>query len=107
MKGARLHTIPLTETMRQIIGNRANFGNWTTSYNKHALDQASGTKGWTLHDLRRTFATRLAEMGTPPHVIERILAHQSGTISGVAATYNRASYLPEMKSAFLAFEEKL
>jgi len=107
MKGARLHTIPLTDTMRQIIGNRATFGTWTTSYNKHALDQASGTKGWTLHDLRRTLATRLAEMGTAPHVIERILAHQTGAISGVSAIYNRHHFLPEMKSAFLAFEEKL
>ncbi len=107
MKMGRIHAIPCTGTMRQLIGNRAGFGKWTTSYNKRALDAASNTSGWTLHDLRRTFATKLAEIGTPPHVIERILAHQSGIVSGVAATYNRASYMPEMKSALLTFEEWL
>ena len=49
----------------------------------------------------------LAEMGILPHIIERILAHQSGIVSGVAAIYNRASYMVEMKSALLAFENKL
>lgn len=48
---------------------------------------------WTLHDLRRTFATNLAALDIPPHVIERFLNHASGTISGVAAIYNRFSYL--------------
>jgi integrase len=35
---------------------------------------------WTLHDLRRTFATRLAELGVAPHVIERLLNHVTGTV---------------------------
>lgn len=108
MKMKRAHVIPLTELMRRTIGNRHSFGAWpATSYNKRALDKAAGVSGWTLHDLRRTLATKLAELGTPPHIIERILAHQSGTISGVAAIYNRHHFLPEMQSALLAFEKHL
>jgi integrase len=107
MKGGRVHTIPCTDLMRRIIGNRACFGKWTTSYNKRALDKASGTTGWTLHDLRRTFATKLAELGIAPHVIERILAHSGGTISGVAAIYNRHHFLPEMRLAMQKWETRL
>ncbi len=54
---------------------------------------------FTLHDLRRTFATIHAKIGTPIHVTEKLLNHVSGTISGVAAVYNRHSYLDEMRDA--------
>lgn len=47
---------------------------------------------WTPHDLRRTFATRLGNLGVAPHVIEKLLNH---TAQGVAAIYNRAELLPE------------
>ena len=62
---------------------------------------------WTLHDLRRTFATNLAALAVPPHIIERLLNHSTGTISGVAAIYNRFSYLPEMCDAMQKWEAKL
>jgi len=54
---------------------------------------------WTLHDLRRTAATGLAELGVLPHVIECILNHLSGFRAGVAAIYNRNRYVPEMREA--------
>jgi Phage integrase family len=57
------------------------------------LDALSGIADWTLHDLRRTFATRLAEMGVAPHVIERMLNHITGTLSPLALVYNKAKYL--------------
>lgn len=62
---------------------------------------------WTLHDLRRSFATQLASLQTPPHVVERVLNHASGTISGVAAVYNRFQYPEEMQTAVQRFENKL
>ncbi len=62
---------------------------------------------WTLHDLRRTFATNLAALGVPVHVTEKLLNHVSGTISGVAAVYNRHAYLDEMRAAVRAWEDKL
>lgn len=62
---------------------------------------------YTLHDLRRTFATNHARIGTPIHVTERLLNHVSGTISGVAAVYNRHSYLEEMKTAVASYDRFL
>lgn len=47
------------------------------------------TPAFTPHDLRRTFATRLNEIGIAPHVVERCLNH---TMQGVMAVYNRAEY---------------
>jgi Phage integrase family len=62
---------------------------------------------WTLHDLRRTFATQLASLGTQPHIVERLLNHASGRISGVAAVYNRYQYMDEMRAALERWESKL
>jgi integrase len=81
------------------------FNGWSKS--KVALDKLSGVSDWTLHDLRRTFATRLAELGVAPHVIERLLNHVTGTVSGVAAVYNRASYIAEMRAAIELWERYL
>jgi hypothetical protein len=41
----------------------------------------------------------MARMGIPPHVADKILNHQSGTISGVAAVYQRHDFLAERKDA--------
>ena len=71
------------------------FSGWSKS--KRRLDAASGTAGWTVHDLRRTLATRMAEAKVLPHVIERILNHSSGTMSSIAKVYNRATYEAEMR----------
>jgi integrase len=62
---------------------------------------------WTLHDLRRTCATGLAELGVLPHVIECVLNHLSGFRSGVAAIYNRNRYLPEMREALEVWGDKV
>jgi integrase len=66
---------------------------------KRALDRISGVTSWRLHDLRRTCVSGMARLGVPPHVADRILNHQSGTISGVAAVYQRHDFLAERKLA--------
>jgi integrase len=63
------------------------------------LQDASETRNWRLHDLRRTAATEMAKMGIAPHVVEKVLNHISGTISGVAAVYNRYGYDAEKRDA--------
>ncbi len=63
------------------------------------LQDASDTRDWRLHDLRRTAATEMAKMGIVPHVVEKVLNHISGTISGVAAVYNRYGYDAEKRAA--------
>lgn len=58
---------------------------------------------FTSHDLRRTAATRMAGLGVLPHVIEAVLNHSSGIVSGIAAVYNLESYLAEKRSALSAW----
>jgi integrase len=67
---------------------------------KEALDKRSGVKNWTLHDLRRTFSTKCAELGVAPHIIERCLNHLTGSISPLARRYNQHQYQAEMRAAF-------
>lgn len=54
---------------------------------------------WTLHDIRRTVASGMAKLGIAPHIVEKILNHSGGIISGVAAVYNRYEYAEETKAA--------
>jgi integrase len=62
------------------------------------LQEASGTERWTRHDLRRTGATMLGEMGELPDIIEAALNHVS-IHSPLAATYNRSRYRPQVAAA--------
>ena len=63
---------------------------------KRRLDMQSGVSDWTLHDLRRSFATHTTEsLGISPVVIDKVLNHQSGAVRGVAAVYQRGQYLKE------------
>jgi integrase len=66
---------------------------------KRELDQLSGVIGWRLHDLRRTCVSGMARLGVAPHVADKILNHQTGTISGVAAVYQRHEFLSERREA--------
>ncbi len=66
---------------------------------KRKLDQLSGVTGWRLHDLRRTCVSGMARLGIAPHVADKILNHQGGTISGVAAVYQRHEFLSERRQA--------
>jgi integrase len=69
------------------------------SRTKRQIDEFSGVIGWRLHDLRRTCVSGMARLGIPPHVADKILNHQSGTISGVAAVYQRHDFLDERNDA--------
>jgi integrase len=78
-------------------GGQDGFTDWSKS--KIALDAASGVTGWTLHDLRRTCATGMANIGVLPHVIEAVLNHVSGHKAGVAGVYNLSVYSKEKREA--------
>lgn len=67
------------------------------------VDPEATLPDWRLHDLRRTAASGMARLGVAVHVVEKLLNHASGTISGVAAIYNRHSYADEMRGAAQAW----
>jgi integrase len=60
---------------------------------------------WRIHDIRRTVATGMAELGVEPHIIEAVLNHRSGHKSGVAGTYNRAAYERQVRAALLIWAD--
>jgi integrase len=71
------------------------------SRHKRKLDLICGVSNWRLHDLRRTCVSGMAALGIAPHVADKILNHQSGTISGVAAVYQRHEFFAERKAALM------
>ena len=67
---------------------------------KGALDaKLNFDKQWRIHDIRRTVATGMADIGILPHIIEATLNHLSGHKSGIAGVYNRATYDDERAEA--------
>jgi integrase len=74
----------------------AKLSNWDRETKRIMAE--TGTAGWTRHDLRRTGATQLGELGFEPHVIEAALNH-AAIHSRLASTYNRARYQPAVREA--------
>ena len=68
--------------------------------------EAVAVSGWTRHDLRRTGATLLGEMGEPPHIIEAALNH-AAIGSEIASLYNRSRYDPERAEALQRLADRL
>lgn len=105
MKSGREHIIPITETTERILRACNGYKDLDRGH-KRFLKQTGLAHFWR-HDLRRTYSTHMAQLGIAPHIIERLLDHQTGTISGVAAVYNRYSFLAEMRVAVERYEQFL
>src|SRR5271165_24938 len=73
---------------------------------KLALD-ACGVKGFTHHDLRRTFATNMAKLGVRLEVTEKLLNHVSGSLGGIVGVYQRHDFQPEMRDGVNKWESRL
>jgi len=68
---------------------------------------APAIRPWTLHDLRRRFASGLQRLGVTPHIVELALDHRSGTFSGVAGIYQRHRYAKEVAEAFAVWSRHI
>jgi len=66
---------------------------------KVRLDKACGVADFTLHDLRRTTASRMARLGVNLPVIEKVLNHVSGSFAGVVGIYQRHDFAGEKRKA--------
>jgi integrase len=113
MKNNKPHRIPLSEPALAILrlrrernGREHVFGRGSSGFQgwsrrRKDLDARIAGKRptWVLHDLRRLASTTMHEtLGIPPHVVESVLAHV-GHQSGIAGTYNKASYAIEKRRA--------
>jgi integrase len=118
-KNGRSHTIVLPPPAQAIIqsvprtsrnhlfGDRASAGFTGWSNAKVDLDRrlADAVKPWRVHDIRRTVATGMADIGVEPHHIEAALNHFGGHRRGVAGVYNRSSYEHAVKAALARWGE--
>ncbi|MGB6445029.1 MAG: site-specific integrase [Xanthobacteraceae bacterium] len=109
-KNGKAHIVHLSEPALVVIEGRPRNSEFisATSMGKHfqafakgkrKLDDLCDINGWRLQDLRRIVVSGMARLGVPPHVADKILNHLSGTISGVAAVYQRHEFLAERKNA--------
>jgi integrase len=109
-KNGKPHIVHLSNQAIVVLNRAAKIGTFVFSLDgvkafqdfsraKRELDEISGVKDWRLHDLRRTCVSGMARLGIPPHVADKILNHQAGTITGVAAVYQRHDFLAERKDA--------
>jgi integrase len=110
-KNHRRHLVPMSDMVRDILqvrprqkdralmfGNgEGGFSGWSKAKNR--LDDAIKIPPWRIHDLRRSCATHMGELGVQPHIIEACLNHVSGHRAGVAGIYNRAAYEAEKTRA--------
>jgi integrase len=117
-KNVRAHIIPLTAVPLEILRRRWDardndratvFGVGPTGFTgwdrgKKRLERATGPMAhWTLHDFRRTFSTVAHDkLGVEPHLVEVCLGHAQ---KGVAAVYNRASYIEAKRRALERWAE--
>jgi len=109
VKNGREFTLPLSAQALAILARQPRrnssdfifaergFNDWDRC--KARVDLRIGIAPYRLHDLRRSAATYMAEIGILPHIVEAVLNHQSGHKQGVAGTYNRAKYSDEMRTA--------
>ena len=104
-KNSRHHELPLSRQALAILQRRPRpdfLFSRRKGFAKHL-----GIAPWRLHDLRRTCATGMAELGVQPHIIEAVLNHASGHKGGVAGIYNRASYSEPMREALQRWADHL
>lgn len=103
-KNGRSHIVHLSEAARTILNQIGRSGplvfstTGTTSISgfskaKKQIDKLSSVSDWTFHDLRRTFASyTTGTLDESPAVVEKVLNHSSGAVTGIARVYQRAEY---------------
>jgi integrase len=109
MKAGRVHVVPLTAAAMSLLPPRREgyenvFGRWRGrpfsgwSMCKAKLDAPLiGMEQWCIHDLRRTMATGMAELGVTDEIISRVLGHAPQGVTRVH--YNRSPRLAECREA--------
>lgn len=94
-----IDSVPHMAGRDQLFGVRAADGFHGWHHGKTALDVRCGVADWRVHDIRRTVATGMADVGIQPHIIETILNHASGHKRGPAGIYNRSVYEHDVRAA--------
>ncbi len=67
--------------------------------------KVEGLADWTIHDLRRTMATWMANNGVAIHVLSAVLNHSPGSTMGITAVYARSKFGKEKREALQAWSD--
>jgi len=122
-KAARLHIVPLPKIATELLTHLKSISSdtyvfessrksghplrWTHKASAR-ISEHSGVEDFKIHDLRRTMASGLAELGIPRTVIGKVINHKG--ISGdnsVTAIYDRYDYLEEKREALENWSQHL
>lgn len=117
-KANREHRVPLSDPAISMLTELKQTGGFYFTTNgktpisgfskwKAALDEKSNVADWTLHDIRRTVATRLEALGFSDAAIKAVLNHSPRTDKGVTARYARHDYIEEKKVALATWAQRL
>jgi integrase len=109
-KNGKAHIVHLSDPALRILECCPHSGELVFSLNgdkpfqgyskaKTRLDQKSSVSDWRLHDIRRTVVSGMARLGVAPHIADKVLNHQTGTMSSTALIYQRHHFLKERKDA--------
>jgi integrase len=117
-KSGRPQVVPLPPLASEIIGNLPRFtspyvfparggAGYASGFSraKARSDDLSGIASWRLHDLRRSVATGMGELGTSPFVVARVLNHAETSVTG--RHYNMHDYRSEKRHALEAWARRL
>jgi len=97
-KNKKAHWVPITPEIEDLFdtlpkGRRRIFNavsaTATQSWVRRWCDKNKIEDRFTPHDLRRTYITRMNDLGIEPYIVERLVNH---TMVGVMAVYNHAEY---------------
>ena len=107
LAAAIIKSVPMMATRDHLFGvsSASGFTKWDLS--KQKLDARANFRDWRIHDLRRTFSTRLHDLNVMPLIVEALLNHWSGHRSGSAGSYNYARYETQLKAALAMWEDHL
>ena len=90
-----------------MFGKTANgFVSWSREKRLFDARLPASVRPFRIHDLRRSTATGLANIGVEPHVVEMVLAHV-GHRSGVAGVYNHSRYGEQARVALARWDDHL
>jgi integrase len=118
-KNGHPHSFPMSKPVRDILKarpqkrefvfgrGRGAFSGWNGGtkgkLDEHIAGAGSPLPHWTIHDLRRTFATGLQRLGVRLEVTEAILNHVGGSRAGVTGIYQRHDWATEKRAALDAW----
>jgi integrase len=102
-----LATVPRRTATDLLFPSKVSDERTLSGWSKYKMQLQDGVEGWCLHDLRRTYRSTHAEIGTPREIAERLINHVAGVATDVEQIYDLHTYLPEMRKAVAAYESHL